>query len=501
MAERSVRKRAPIAIFTAFFAAFLLCLVPGKAHAQLQITNNTTGAIPESTSCATTLTRTFNITTSFTVADVNIGALITHNDRGNLRLSLQSPAGTTISLMSNVGTTPNNLSVYFDDAAAAAIGTHIVNDDSNTTVYQRTFRPASALSAFNGQNASGTWTLIICDSIAGSTGSFSRADLVITRAAGIPPVINCPVGSTTFDWGANTWTVGSLNNSYSLAGFGTFNIAMSSTTSYVAGSPAITSQLTGGIAGEVSLFQNLNNSTINDVATTVITMPGGLPGMQFRMFDIDFGANSFADKITVTGSYQGSPVIPTLTNGSANYVVGNVAIGDAAATDTTAAGNVVVTFNAPVDTVTIVYGNHTTAPADPGNQWIGMGDLVFCNPYTAISISKISQVIADGISTTNPKAIPGATVQYCITFGNTGAVSMNNVSATDNVPGNLSFVPGTMRSGSSCGAATTLEDDNNGGADESDPFGMNITGTTITGTAATLAGGGSFAMVFNAIVN
>jgi uncharacterized repeat protein (TIGR01451 family) len=324
------------------------------------------------------------------------------------------------------------------------------------------------------------------------------------RTAGTPPTITCPVGSSTFDWGANTWLAGSLNNSYNLAGVGNFNIVMSSTTPYVAGSPAINGNLTGGVAGEVSLFQNLNNNALSDIATTVITMPGGLPGMQFRLFDIDFGSASYADKIVVTGSYQGNTVIPVLTNGTANYVVGNTAIGDVSALDTTAAGNVVVTFNAPVDTVTIIYGNHTTAPANPGNQWIGLGDLTFCNSYTSLSVTKVSSVVSDPVTTaaggTNPKAIPGAVVKYCILISNTGTSTMTNVSTNDNIPVNLTFVPGSMRSGTNCNAAT-VEDDNAIGADETDPFGMSITGSTVNASATSIAGSASFALTFNAIVN
>jgi uncharacterized repeat protein (TIGR01451 family) len=617
----------------AIFCAFFLAVNPANAQTTTY-TNTTTAAIPESTTCASTLTRTFVVGTSYTIADVNVGAIISHNLRNHLRLSLTSPAGTTVNLMTNIGGTRSHLNVLYDDAAAASITTHTANsDNTGNAPYQRTFSPQSPLTAFNGQNSLGTWTLTMCDSVAGTTGSFLRSDLYLTapnadlsltktsnvatqisgsnviytltvtnattspstatgiairdvlpagvsyvsatgtgtynsgtgtwavgslapganaaiaitvnvtagtgtitnsaeiiassvidpdsivnngltteddysaasftatRVAGTPPTIACPVGSNTFDWGVNTWTAGSLNNSYTLAGVGTFNIAMTTVTPYVAGSPAITNQLTGGVAGEVSLFQNLNNNAIADTATTVITMPGGLPGMQFRIFDIDFGAASFADKITVTGSYLGSPVTPQLTNGVSNYVSGNVAIGDVGAADTTADGNVVVTFNAAVDTVTIVYGNHTTAPANPGNQWVGIGDMTFCSPYSSYTVSKISQVLSDGISVTNPKAIPGATVRYCITFSNTGASSMTSISSVDNLPSTVTYVPTTMRTGSSCGAATTVEDEDASGADEADPFGMSISGTTVTGTAATLAGGATFAMTFSVLVN
>jgi uncharacterized repeat protein (TIGR01451 family) len=337
--------------------------------------------------------------------------------------------------------------------------------------------------------------------------AFASFTVSSVRTAGTPPGIICPVGSNLFNWGSNTWTVGSLNNSYTLAGVGNFNIAMSSTTPYVAGSPAINGNLTGGVAGETSLYQNLNNNALSDTATTVITMPGGLPGIQFTLFDVDFGAASYSDKITVTGSYNGSPVIPVLTNGTANYVIGNTAIGDVSAGDTTAAGNVVVTFNNPVDTVTVVYGNHTTAPANPGNQWIGLGDLTFCNSYTTggptgnITLSKIDEVLSDGVSAANPKAIPGAVVRYCITFGNVGVLTVNSVSASDPLPADVTFVPGSIRSGTSCGTATTVEDDNNIGADETDPFGGFVSGSTVTGTAATIAAGGTYAMTFHVTVD
>jgi uncharacterized repeat protein (TIGR01451 family) len=330
----------------------------------------------------------------------------------------------------------------------------------------------------------------------------AQVSFTVQRVAGVAPIINCPVGSTTFDWAPNAWPVNSLSNTYNLSGVGNFNINMTSMTPYVAGSPAITSQLTGGVSGELSLFQNLNNNSNTDTATTVLTMPGGLPGVQFTLFDIDFGSGSYADKVVVTGSYQGNPVIPVLTNNTANYVIGNTAIGDVSASDTSAAGNVVVTFNAPIDTVTVVYGNHTTAPANPGNQWIGWGDIRFCNPYTtSVNVSKISWVVSDGVSGANPKALPGATVRYCITVSNTGGSTMTSVNASDPVPSNLSFVAGSIRSGTSCGGASSVEDDGNSGADESDPFGGSYAGTTVTGTAATLAGGSAFVFTFDATVN
>lgn len=626
----------------AFFALLFLCLMPSVASAQTnQYTNTTSGSIVDSTNCATTVTRTFTVGTSYIVSDVDLGVFLTHTYRSDLRITLQSPIGTIVNVMTNTAGDGDNLSDLFNDEAAAGIATHVATANDPTTTpppYSHSFQPTAALSAFDGQNALGTWTLVICDSVAQDTGTFSRADLFITqqtpsadlslaktesnaapangtnitytltasnaaassltatgvtvqdtlplgvtfvsatgtgtynsgtgvwtvgtlapngnasititvtvtatsgatvtngaeirtssatdpdstpnngsttedddafvsftvsgaRTAGIPPTLACPNGNVLFDWGTRTWTSGSLNNSYAITGIGSTNFALSTDFPFVAGSPAINGTLTGGFAGETGLFQNMNNDNVGQAATTVITLPTAVPGLQFRLFDIDFGSGSYADQLTVTGSFNGSPVTPTLTNGISNYVVGNVAIGDAGATDTTANGTVVVTFASPVDSVTVRYGNHTTAPANPGNQYMSIHDITFCNPQATLTVTKISSVITDGISVTNPKAVPGATVRYCITVTNNGSGTATSVSASDIVPVRVTYIPGSMTTGATCAAASTAEDDNNSGADESDPFGMSIAGTTITGSAASLAPNASVALVFRATVN
>lgn len=120
---------------------------------------------------------------------------------------------------------------------------------------------------------------------------------------------------------------------------------------------------------------------------------------------------------------------------------------------------------------------------------------------TRLSITKTSSISSDGISLANPKALPASTVRYCILVTNTGPGTSTSVITTDNVPALVTYVPGSMRSGTSCPTATIIEDDNAIGADESDPFGMSFSGATISGTTASLAANATFAMVFNAVVN
>ncbi|MEN9684095.1 MAG: hypothetical protein RLZZ427_1846 [Pseudomonadota bacterium] len=134
-------------------------------------------------------------------------------------------------------------------------------------------------------------------------------------------------------------------------------------------------------------------------------------------------------------------------------------------------------------------------------------DIYFAS--MGLNITKTSKVLSDPVNgTTNPKALPGAVVQYCVLATNNGianaphaTLAVTSLSAPDAIPSGVTYVPGSMLSGSTCDTATTPEDDDNVGADETDPIGMSISGTTITGTAASLAPTETMAMVFNVTVN
>ncbi|MEQ1687306.1 MAG: proprotein convertase P-domain-containing protein [Sphingopyxis sp.] len=330
------------------------------------------------------------------------------------------------------------------------------------------------------------------------------------RVAGTPPTLVCAAGTTLHDWDAITWAAGSTSNAYAIANIGTVNWGITNggtwlnNATYGGQSPAEQTAVTGGLAGgQQSLFQLTDMPTQTAVAVTTITLPTAVPGLQMRIFDIDYNAGQFADRITVTGTFAGNPVTPTLTNGVANYVIGNSAYGDATSGDTSANGNIWVTFLSPVDTIVITYGNHSLAPANPGQQAIAIHDITFCRPVAALSITKTSTVISDPINgATDPKMIPGAVVEYCILASNAGSGTTTNVVITDTLPANVTYVTGGMTSATGCGLiAGNAEDEDAIGADESDPFGMQLSGTTVGGTATSIGPSSTFAMRFRVTVN
>jgi subtilisin-like proprotein convertase family protein len=311
----------------------LLCLCPiSIAFAQTvtpyTVTNAAPGAAITDVSCPTAaahVIKTFNVPTHYVIGDLDLGIHLNHTYRSDLIITLKAPGtGPTVTIMTNAGGSGDHLNDLFDDEAAAAFSTHstTVADTLITAIatspyyplsavfpyYQHSHKPGSPLSAFDGRDAFGIWTLDICDNVGVDVGNFRRADLYITS--------------------------------------------------------------------------------------------------------------------------------------------------------------------------------------------------------TSMSVTKSSSVVSDGISGANPKAIPGARIRYCILVTHNGKVTAPNATANetavtprDTLPTSETYVANSMFSGTTCATAITPEDDDDTGADESDPFGMSESGSIITGKAPTLAPGATFAMVFDAKIN
>ena len=330
-----------------------------------------------------------------------------------------------------------------------------------------------------------------------------------SRAAGTAPMLTCPAGTIVFDWDARAWTAGTTSNSYTLAGIGAVTVGIVNPGSFLNNatyggqSPTRQNVVTGGLApAQFSLMQLVDLNSTSQTVDTTITLGTAVPRAQFTIFDVDHFAGQFSDRVTVTGFLNGVPVYPTLTNGVANYVSGNSAFGDGLSADTEANGNVVVTFSAPIDRIVIQYGNHGLAPANPGQQAVTLHDITFCRPVGSLSATKLSTVLSDPVNGgTFPKAIPGAVVEYCILITNTGSATATSVVANDALPARFTYAPGTLRTGSNCASATTVEDDDASGADESDPHGASIAASTVTITTGSLAAGAAFAVKFRGTLN
>ena len=166
-----------------FLVAFGVFAPTAKAQVTSQYNDIPATAvnIPDNGCAATgtSLVRTFNVPTTYTVGDVNLGILIAHPWRADLRITL-SHGIKTVTLTDASGNDTDNLNVTFDDeATGGAIGAHTVNDPL-TPIYNSTKNPANPLSAFDGDPAAGLWTLTICDQANADTGTYSQATLSVS---------------------------------------------------------------------------------------------------------------------------------------------------------------------------------------------------------------------------------------------------------------------------------------------------------------------------------
>jgi len=128
------------------------------------------------------ITRTFSVSDTFVVGDVNLGFDIVHPDREELMIDLISPAGTRARVVTprGAGFRFANYDVWLDDVAGASAH-GLSDDDASEPYFDRRAHPDAALSVFRGEVASGVWQLRICDLLpAVNEGKYQRGRLSLT---------------------------------------------------------------------------------------------------------------------------------------------------------------------------------------------------------------------------------------------------------------------------------------------------------------------------------
>ena len=117
-------------------------------------------------------------TCSTAVGSTTVG--LDHSWVGDLTLSLTSPAGTTVTLISRPGGELNSGNNFCQTVLSDSGATSIQDVTPGGAPYTGTFQPASPLSAFNGETAAGTWVLSVNDAVDFDTGSVRRFGLDVT---------------------------------------------------------------------------------------------------------------------------------------------------------------------------------------------------------------------------------------------------------------------------------------------------------------------------------
>lgn len=176
-------------IIVSCFGALLLChWITLNTSAQLTVVNvSNPGAIQDQFGVQEALT-TFQFNApAGVITDIDIQFAVSHPKTFDLAMHLVSPSGTVVDLFDNVNGAPiDQNGADFrdtrldDDAGVGPIGTTGFNTspfagpDAGGVSYKPQYFNSFTqhrLSAFDGQNASGIWTLRVYDAFAGNSGT------------------------------------------------------------------------------------------------------------------------------------------------------------------------------------------------------------------------------------------------------------------------------------------------------------------------------------------
>lgn len=154
---------------------------------------------------------------------------------------------------------------------------------------------------------------------------------------------------------------------------------------------------------------------------------------------------TYLDQLAADANARVFVVVDVPLGRSTNDVAGVRLTGTAH--EATAAGSlgVVVTQTAGANTagVDTVFGD-TNVDGNTARDGIHFDEDDYTILAASITAAKTSRVISDPLNgTTNPKLIPGAVVEYCITAANaTGSATATNVSISDTLPSETTYLAG-----------------------------------------------------------
>lgn len=212
--------------------------------------------------------------------------------------------------------------------------------------------------------------------------------------------------AVTLDWNGQTWTPGSLSNSFDVdpsppgddvtidvtyTNYRFINDPASGTLTPVNN----TSLSGGGDPTQKNLLFAVNLAKNDESITITISFaaqyPQGVQGVSFTLFDIDketlSGFDEYEDQILSISATDGTTTFaPVITGVGSSLVLtgtglGQTLTGVVEAADTgagSAAGNATISFGSnTVTSITFTYGSGPNTRSNPSNQYIGLSDISF----------------------------------------------------------------------------------------------------------------------------
>lgn len=142
------------------------------------------------------------------IVDVDVTTFLQHTFAADVDMTLQSPAGTIVTLTTDNGSSHDNVfnGTVWDDGANPdgqvpyASNTGLAADSVYANlVVQPTLVPEDALAAFNGEDPNGDWILTVSDDTASDGGTLTQWDLAITT--GFVPFADAVASPASLEFG------------------------------------------------------------------------------------------------------------------------------------------------------------------------------------------------------------------------------------------------------------------------------------------------------------
>ncbi len=235
-------------------------------------TASTNVPIAISAGAASTVNSTLNVTSTSLISDVNVSVQLTHTWVADLTLTLISPTGTQIQLVSGKCSSNDDINAVFDDAGVTLVC-------GATPTISGSVKPAQLLSALNGQSPAGTWTLRVADTASGDGGSLNAWSLNICSQT----TTQVACGEITTNWNGASWDNGVPQDNVAATISGDFVSTkdVEACSLDVVGTSAVTIQsghdliVDGAVSvaptASLTLENNANLLQVKDVANTGIT--------------------------------------------------------------------------------------------------------------------------------------------------------------------------------------------------------------------------------------
>lgn len=367
-----------------------------------------------------TVTSTLTITDAGTINDVDVLNLnISHTWINDLIVRLTSPQGTQVTLLSQICNSEDNILTNFDDESGNAYSSLPCPPTNNGT-----YQPLNALSAFDGEDLNGTWTLTIQDVFNQDGGSLNAWSLGIcytgvgpqpltVTAAGTDISCNGAMdGTATASPAGGTgsysyaWSNGGSTPTISNLGAGTYTVTVTS----------------GAETATASVTVNESSAVIVSASSTNTTC----------------GNNNGSASASASGG--SAPYTYNWSNGSSSSSIANLAAGTYSVTATDANG---CTGSA---SVTVAGSSGFTASAsgvdvscNGGNDGSATASVTGLPPFTFAWSNGGNTQIVNGLSAGSYTVVvtdaTGCTASANVTIGQPSALAVS-VSGVDPTAGN-----------------------------------------------------------------